>query len=528
VDDLVANSGPKGLRVSVSFVADHWILAQKYTTDWDAVAEAIEGFSSLPESTSVNSKSDLFAHRPMEGLSHALGYSLQTHGPPCGAMKGSVWMLGQTVVVTSAKKDGDEAAFTAVEALVDKAGEDMVVLKIGDGDWHEDWKALGRNGLYEATSPGAIDSAMVDVSERLLALRARGYSLAYCSQKDSGFHELGFAMKGTESHSNVLLFDASLLMIDDLDLQCSNDLFLTECSDPFCSGLRCDGCAPEGLDYCIASGNCWEVLCTYGTPGFMDLDDSHVYWSDASRGELIRIEKATGEYSYEVQVLVDGLENPLGLALDNEWLYWVDEGTGLVQRRHLENGEIETLADTMDGLNGVQVESEQLYWTSSDGVWTLDLEEGSPTKLSGTTGASWSIALWQGDVFWTEPGAGVVKGWSPGLAEPKVLAESLTEVDAIAVDASHVYFTTKNDLMRVAKSGGEPVLLAQSPAFSPSIDMDSSHVYWVYDEEVFRVLKSGGDKEQVAKEKPVGPGIAVDETHVYWAGLAQILKLVHD
>ena len=528
VDELFANSGAKGLRVSVSFVSDHWELAQKFTADRSAIQTALDRFDVVPVTSTAGTKVSLNAHRSFEGLSHALGYSMQTHGPPCGAMKGSVWMLGQTVLVTSGAERRDDISIEKLEMALDKSGEDLVIVQIGSGPWGPEWDSLARNGQMSASGTDRIQPALIEASARLLLLRERAYSLVYCGSNDSGFHEVLFELQDSGDRSNALLFDASLVMIDDLDLQCSTDLFKFQCEDPDCSGLRCDGCAPEGLDYCIATGRCWEVLCTYGAPGVVDIDGTHVYWVDDTRGEVVRIEKATGEYSYEPQALATGLDAPVGIALDDDWVYWTESGSGLVQRVLKSGGESEVLVEGGVGLDQIAVSKDAVFWTSSEGVWMRSKDGGEATRVGDTSERAAGITQWQGEVFWTLPDKGDVLVWSSANPEPKLLAEGLNEVDAIAVDAVNVYVATKNDLLKIPKSGGEPELLAQSPAFPRDIAFDSSHVYWTYDEEIYRVAKSGGAKEEVAREKPMGHGIAVDETHVYWAGLAQILKLVHD
>lgn len=100
---------------------------------------------------------------------------------------------------------------------------------------------------------------------------------------------------------------------------------------------------------------------------------------------------------------------------------------------------------------------------------------------------------------------------------------SFGEVDGalLAVDESHVYYASADEVARVPKTGGPTEVFAAIAEVARDIVVDESHVYWSDSAdsmvaEVFRAPKSGGMVE-VAYQGPGLPmGLAVDSSHLYF------------
>jgi hypothetical protein len=111
-------------------------------------------------------------------------------------------------------------------------------------------------------------------------------------------------------------------------------------------------------------------------------------------------------------------------------------------------------------------------------------------------------------------------------AEPLVILDHLVTPLAVAVRDDNVYVTSfegaqKNIrvLLRAPISGGAPLRLAQSPMGTPSIAIDESHVYWTSygSRNLLRVAKGGGASSVVSSQHRYIQGLALDAGHVYFS-----------
>lgn len=104
--------------------------------------------------------------------------------------------------------------------------------------------------------------------------------------------------------------------------------------------------------------------------------------------------------------------------------------------------------------------------------------------------------------------------------QPVILASTQGATVGIAVDSTHVYYTSwsAGKVMKVPIGGGTPTTIATGLSTPAGIAVDSTSVYWVaYNAgNVYKAPLGGGNATVLASTQSSPLNIAVDATNVYW------------
>jgi len=230
---------------------------------------------------------------------------------------------------------------------------------------------------------------------------------------------------------------------------------------------------------------------------------------------------------------------PNGIALDAVNAYWIDYGSGGVVKEPLGGG-MRTTLTSQKGIY-IAVDDANVYWTN-DAVMKVPKAGGLPVTLAtgDLTLSKHGVAVNSTDVYWAEfnyacagtdqpcnPGLGRVMRVPVGGGTPSVVASRQSGANSIALDATHVYWTSYNDgtVMKVPLAGGTPTTLASGQVAMNDLTADGTSVYWtkygdtgLQDGAVMKVALAGGTPVTLAPAH-LPTGIAVDATSVYWLNL---------
>ncbi|MDC0746286.1 hypothetical protein [Polyangium mundeleinium] len=208
-------------------------------------------------------------------------------------------------------------------------------------------------------------------------------------------------------------------------------------------------------------------------PTAMAISATHVYWLDGGNvdrdyvdGFVAGAPLAGGAH----KVLAAGERQPNGLAVDATHVYWSRRDVykqGEVVRMPIAGGPIEVVSPGQDWVKRITIVGTDVYWISAkDLAGTRAVVRKAPVK--GGPALDVAVADTQmcgmaidGDaVYWTDPGnVGGTNASTGGRilkqrltgGEPIVLASGQDRPCYIAVDATHVYFSTRS-LERVKRA----------------------------------------------------------------------------
>ena len=263
-----------------------------------------------------------------------------------------------------------------------------------------------------------------------------------------------------------------------------------------------------------------------------------VYWGD--HGGVIRRAYLDGS---EIQVLISGLGDPMGIALDLDagTVYWADWFTQQIQRANLDGSAAQTVLSTGSlrpkGV-ALDVERGKIYWSaggSGSGTGVLqraNLDGTDIENLVTNLDSIQEIALdWAGErIYWTEYSSGVGRVRRANLDGSNIedIIVDSTILDSIALDLLHgkLYWTNTypwpGKIHRANLDGGnvETILVEKSAPSAIALDPATGKMYWGVDENVSAILRRANlDGSQV--ENLIA---AVPEHYLHPYGLALDLR----
>ncbi len=125
-----------------------------------------------------------------------------------------------------------------------------------------------------------------------------------------------------------------------------------------------------------------------------------------------------------------------------------------------------------------------------------------------------------------------------GFGPPRVLANKLDVPGSLAVDATHVYWTTRTRVMRVARQGGQVVSLATGQSFPSAVGVNSSHAFWIAanspsgGSSLLTAPRAGGTPKRLASwthhlgDRSGGPArLAVDGARLFWPAWRKLMTM---
>lgn len=246
-----------------------------------------------------------------------------------------------------------------------------------------------------------------------------------------------------------------------------------------------------------------------------------------------------------VTVLASGQRMPLGIAVDDQFVYWANaieewpppDEPGTVMRVSVDGGSVVELAQDPTQPLRVALDHDSVYWISSGGRIGKVLKNGGASEVLFEGSHFRSIASDDEHVYAGQPmpgaGALVRVKLMGGEAETLTDAEGTWAASVLAVDAGSIYWSqsSRERLMTASKTSMAPSTFYGAPAEDvpdqrtiAGITTDEHNVYWavwrtcgVDEGAIVSAAKIGGEPQVLVS----GPdlctaNLAVDDEWVYW------------
>jgi hypothetical protein len=298
----------------------------------------------------------------------------------------------------------------------------------------------------------------------------------------------------------------------------------TGCKDLNQDGLNCGACDHVCESRICNGAKCAPHTLATGTePLSIAVDATNVYWTDFEGVWSVPLGGG-------VPPLVRGssLGWGSGLAVNATDIYWNDEA-GNVMRVALLGGTPMTLARQPGFLGAMALDANNVYWAVNEpagAVMKLTIGGGTPSAIASNWEHPIGLALGATEIYWTTgslygPSRSVMSAPIDGVdgGSPTTLSSGEGAPRELAVDAEYIYWTDyeTSNVMRMGRApGSSAALLGVGPdtAAGYAIAVDATHVYWGTRWEIMRVGRNGGTASTFAPG--FATAIALDSTHVYW------------
>jgi hypothetical protein len=161
---------------------------------------------------------------------------------------------------------------------------------------------------------------------------------------------------------------------------------------------------------------------------------------------------APNDLSVVPDELVAGLDDPIALTMDDDFVYWTEWASRLVRRVPKAGGPATTLYTSSQPVRALLVDQTNLYFTDGD-LKRLPKSGGTATTLATNEHAS-GLATDGAFLYWTNDVVGAVKRVALSGGTATTLATRVRRDSELALDGGYLFWNDGLNFVRIPAAGG--------------------------------------------------------------------------
>lgn len=231
----------------------------------------------------------------------------------------------------------------------------------------------------------------------------------------------------------------------------------------------------------------------------------------------------------KVVTITSGDADVMAVAADDTSVYWLAPREGFIFKAPRGGGAAEQLAETTGISRGMVADATDIFWAENGGIYRVP-KAGGKAALVAEAAIPDNLVVDDTHVYWYSTLAGVVsRAPKKGGAQAKVYANDQNTLHTFFVDGPDLFVSFGHEnamvIQRIPKSGGAPAVVVDGQMPAADFALDGSHVYWMTEDDIFKVPRSGGKATKVVEKLQHGRDLAVDDQFVYWADRTRVQRL---